>query len=421
MRGVFLNNGETVQPAEKPRLLSKYFFLIMAVSLCTGLTLHFFNSTTSLYVSSLGGTASYTGLLLTLFTMAAIAARLITGRMVDVKGRRMVILAGLLIYALASLSFSFFPTLQALIFLRTLQGVGYSVCTTSIAVAITDVIPRQRMGEGIGYFGLSQSLSSAAGPGIAMALIAGGNFNRVFYAAAAILMVGFGLMAIFNYEKKVRASHLEKPVERTAEKKENLLAVLFEKTAVPVMTISLFAAISSSATLTFLMLYAAKAEIAGAGLFFTLSAVSMVVARLFTGKISDRFGPLYSLIPGFLLSIVAFILMLLSAKIPVLFFIAGVLYGLGNGITGPVLNAAVIKRAPDNRRGAASATFMMSHDIGFGIGGMIWGAIIDFAGFPAMFIGCALFIVISVVISVIVLQPKPQLPAVVVETKKSDI
>jgi predicted MFS family arabinose efflux permease len=80
--------------------------------------------------------------------------------------------------------------------------------------------------------------------------------------------------------------------------------------------------------------------------------------------------------------------------------------GFGGGMTGPALNAAVIKAAPDNRRGAASGTFMISYDVGFGIGGLLWGLVIDLAGFTALFAGCAIFTVIAMLISIIFLKKK---------------
>lgn len=419
---------------DKPRLLSKYFFLLTAVSVFSGLTLQFFNTTTSLYVKSLGGAASFTGMLLMLFTITATIVRIVTGRLVDTMGRRKIILSGLIIFAVISLSFSFFPFLGALPFLRFFQGIGYSMSATAISVAITDVIPKQRMGEGIGYFGLGNSLTQAIGPGLALGLIFGTNFNPVFYVAAGSLVISAIFMLFCNYEKddkikKLRTGDVKPATESKNDsdtrEKSNPVWVYFEKSAIPFTVISMFTSISMSAVVSFLMLYATTFGIKNAGLYFTFSAIFTVLARLLTGKITDKYGPLFSLVPGFLISIISFILIIASSAVPALFYIAGILYGFGNGITGPALNATVIKKAPDSRRGAASATFMISYDIGFGIGGIVWGLIIDFAGFTAMFGGCALFVLIAIILSVAILKKKkniaPSVPDIPDIINKADV
>jgi len=230
------------------------------------------------------------------------------GRLVDTKGRRKVIIAGIIIFAAASFGFSLFPFKTALPLLRLIQGAGYSIAATALSVAITDVIPKKRMGEGIGYFGLSNSVATAIRPAIALMLISDNSFKMVFHAAASSLMVG-GLLTLFcNYERKSNRSQSVQKLEdeKTLTKidssaaKINKLWIYFEKTAIPFTIISLFSTIAMSATTFFLVLYTRSEAIANAGLFFTLSAAFMVAARLFAGKIADKFHPLYSLIPGLL-------------------------------------------------------------------------------------------------------------------------
>jgi len=70
----------------------------------------------------------------------------------------------------------------------------------------------------------------------------------------------------------------------------------------------------------------------------------------------------------------------------------------------PPLTAIVVKAAPDHRRGSASATFFISFDVGYGIGGLLWGVVIDLVGFRAMFSGCASLVLISLLLSVIFLK-----------------
>ena len=63
------------------------------------------------------------------------------------------------------------------------------------------------------------------------------------------------------------------------------------------------------------------------------------------------------------------------------------------GMLMPVFNTLAVQRAPAHRRGAASATFYLFIDIGIGLGSAIWGLVIDYLGFDAMFTGAAICLV----------------------------
>jgi MFS family permease len=63
------------------------------------------------------------------------------------------------------------------------------------------------------------------------------------------------------------------------------------------------------------------------------------------------------------------------------YVLCAVLYGCATGSIFPIMSALAVRFAPINRRGAATATYFSSFDIGIGIGSTIWGFVIDCAGF----------------------------------------
>lgn len=399
----------------KIKLFTRYFFIIAIVNVFAGVVLQIYNTTTSLYIQSLGGSSSFAGLCLTMITVSAMITRVLSGKLADAKGRRFAIILGLVIYAIASFSFRFFAFLEALPVLRFIQGIGYAMSTTALAVAIADVIPKERMGEGIGYYGLGQTVTTAIGPSIAVGLMVGGEFKYVFYFATGLLLIGSVLMLFCNYEKhpefikkKAEASSKESilPKDSSAATKasaKTTFTSFFEKTALPCSAISLVTAIATGSVLAFLIPYAVSIDIGNSGLYFTCSAIFMVLARIVTGKMTDRHPPILLLIPGFVMHILCFTLLFLASYAPVCYYLAGVCAGIAGGITTPVLNATVIKAAPDNRRGATSATYMMSLDVGIGIAGVFWGLVIDWMSYRAMFIGCVITIGIAIVLTVILI------------------
>ncbi len=74
-----------------------------------------------------------------------------------------------------------------LLAIRALNGLGFGMHSTSGGAVAADVVPKSRMTEGIGYFGLYATAASAVGPVIALAIVGDGeirDFQFLFFLAA---------------------------------------------------------------------------------------------------------------------------------------------------------------------------------------------------------------------------------------------
>jgi len=417
-----------IEKTNKVRLWSKYFIILILANVLAGGCLQFYNSTCSLYVDFLGGEASFAGTALTMFTIAATVMRIVAGRTLDRKGRRIVIVIGLAIFAAASVA-SMIPTLALIPVFRFVQGAGYSIATTGLSAAVADVVPRHRMGEGIGYFGLGNSISMAVGPAVALALCEGDNYNPVFITATAILVVCM-LVVFFlvRYEKDKKfqerkaMEYVPTAGEQAVRAASDTAAAeteyrgawkFFEKSALKPTFVSLFLSLTSAATVAFLTLYAKKTGIDAAP-YYTINGIVLVAARLLFSRAGDRFAPVISLVPAFVVGGIGFLFLALSAQTHILFYIAGGLIGLCLGVAQPILNAESVRYVSANRRGVASATYLMSTDVGIGVGGFFWGLIIDAFGgadavtsFTPVFFGCILCLCVSILLSLLWLRSKP--------------
>ena len=125
-----------------------------------------------------------------------------------------------------------------------------------------------------------------------------------------------------------------------------------------------------------------------------------------SGNLSDRYGVLVALVPGTILLIVAYILLILSAKNHVLFYIAGGFYGLGGGLSSPALNAEAVRGVPKHRVSIASSTFFLPLDIAFVVSSIIWGIMIDSFSFSITFGVAAAFIGMAMFVSLIIFPVK---------------
>ena len=134
----------------------------------------------------------------------------------------------------------------------------------------------------------------------------------------------------------------------------------------------------------------------------------MIGARVLSGNISDNYGVLVALIPGAILLIAAYILLILSAGNSMLFYIAGGFYGLGGGLTSPALNAEAVRGVPKHRVSIASSTFFLPLDIAFVVSSVIWGIVIDSFSFRAAFGIAAGFVGAAMVLGAVIFSVKRQ-------------
>lgn len=348
--------------------------------------------------------ATLSGVIVSVGAITAFIYRIFGGSLTDRLGRKKLAVIGSAIFACMSLACGFASSVTSMVIFRILQMIGYAMASTAISVMVVDVTPRDKMSEGIGYFGLGGSLSQAVTPTIALALFA------TVWHFKSVMLFGFGLgligmiFALFcNYEtnpafpgNRLQINHKNETKNRKLTFTE-VVWTLIEKKAVPAAVIALFSTIASSSVFMFLTLYAAKNGIANAGLFFMLSAIATVVARLSLSKLADKYGVLSCVVPGYFMIIAAFVLLLVGKGTLFTFYVSGALFGLGQGTSAPALNAAAVKAASPERRSAASSTFMLPMDIGFMLGSVIWGAVIDLVSFDAVFISSAFSLVIALV------------------------
>ena len=128
-------------------LWSRNFIFICLIGLLVSVGMQVLNSTMTLYADSLGASATFSGVMGTLFAIFAGIFRMISGRVSDVRGRRPTMMIGAVVFSLSLLAFGMFAVLPALLVFRSIQAVGFSAISTASATAAADVTPRKRLGR----------------------------------------------------------------------------------------------------------------------------------------------------------------------------------------------------------------------------------------------------------------------------------
>ena len=374
------------------------FFIIIILNLFTSTMVQMFNATIALHIEVMGYTTFISGTLISIGAVTATAYRFFGGWICEIKGRRQLIIFGTICFGTMSFLMGRIKLLPLLYVVRLVQMFGYAMVATTLSVAAVDSVPQDRMGQGLGIFGLATSAAQAFGPSIALALYGmKAGFPMVMNGAAMIGAISFIIAAMFGSLGQA-VEQPETGTRNSAAKKEGIWKYVEER-ALPAAIINFFLVFSNAAITMFLTLYASREGIGSAGLFFTISVVCILLTRLIAGNISDKYGVLVALAPGIILLIVCYLLLIWSRQSHILYYLAGVFFGLGNGLATPALNAEAIRMAPKDRTSVASSTFYLPLDLAYLIGSVLWGIVIERIDFLGVFVVAAGLIAAALVMS----------------------
>lgn len=396
-------NDDSHRESPREQLWSTTFVLVVVSTLCCFMVGQGLNSSTSVYVALYGGTAAYAGVLAAVFSGAAAVVRLLSGPLIDGRGRRIVMLVGFAVLIVGTVGPLFTHDVAPFVVFRILQGAGFSAVTTASATAAADALPASRMGEGIGYYGLGQAIAMSIGPAFALALVSMDPAENLFIGATAAAALGLALIFFCRYEKHPETLPEEAVYRREREEKrtrsegaksegarrEGFISRIFEKRALPGTLPTLVIAPAFGFVIFFVGLYGTSLGVGNAGLFYTLSAVSMIIVRLKSGAFMDRFAPIKILPVALAFGVVAFAILIACGTVldssparDAVFYLAGIVYGPCIGIVNPLNQAVAVKNTPPERWGAANALFQLAIDVGIGCASVIWGLVNDSFGFP---------------------------------------
>ena len=364
---------------QAPKLWTRNFILILIINLITFFGFQMLTPTLPLYVEKLGGTQAEAGLVIGIFAISAVVVRPLVGRGLDIYGRKGIFIIGLGIFLLSVLLYNWVPTVLFLMLLRLIHGFGWGTSSTASGTIASDVIPRQRMAEGMGYFGIAGDVAMAIGPAVGLFLTGNGGFHGLFFTASASILIVMVLAFFITLPKTNPPAAQGQPSVRPS---------YFEKSAFRPSLVMFFVTATYGSLVSFLALYASQLGISNVGMFFTVYALALMVSRPLFGRLADKHDNDIIIIPGILAIFVAIIILSQAQAVRqpwLMLILTAVIYGLGFGAVQPSLQAMTVRNISFNRRGAANATFFSSFDLGIGLGSALWGMIAQMTGYSVMY------------------------------------
>ncbi len=365
------------------------FIGLLAIGTLTSTSFYMMSPILSNYSVLLGASLSLAGIIAGLFSITALVVRPFGAVLVDRINKKAVLTGAVAVMGLAAMGYSVSENLVLLVLFRILHGSAFAVSGTASSALIASIVPQERLGEGIGYYGMGNIVATAIGPNLGILIS-----NTLSYRVDFLLSGGFLLAGALMMW---RIPYVGKGTALTADSFRRIrLRDLIAPEVLPLAMLGGAFSFTNGIVGTFLVQVGETRNIGNIGLYFTVMAACLFFVRPMVGKLSDRKGLAFILYPA--LALVALEGLLLSqASVLWVVLLAAVAKAFGQGAAQPSIQAACMKKLDASRSGVAAATFFIGADIGQGFGPMIGGAISQFYGYDIMFLVCTGLMVIAAI------------------------
>lgn len=351
------------------RIFTKRFISLFFTNMAVFFVFYGLVTTLPLYAMGvLGKSDDASGLLVTVFLLSAIIMRPFSGKLLDMFGKKRLLVISIVFYLLCTVLYVFFKPYVLLLALRFFQGIWFSIATTAAGSLAADIVPANKKGTGLGYFTMSTNLAVVLGPFFGLLIVQYASFDLLFIVLSVIVLIG-ALLAL-----TLQTHDLPKPayVERNF---KFGFHDLFEKKALPLAALASLIAFAYASVLSFLSLYAEQQNLlAAASYFYAVFAAAMISIRPLTGKIYDTFGAKYIIIPSFFLFAMGLVI-LANASHTWIFLISAAFIGVGYGTLTTSFQSLCIQSTTPQRTGYATATYFTLFDLGIALGSYVLGIV----------------------------------------------
>ncbi len=370
------------------RLWTLPFCLTAAANLLHGTSFHTFVHLPG-FLRSRGLEEHTIGWWMALLSGVAILVRPWIARTIDVRGRRVVLLAGGAIHVFACLTYLLAAHgAEWILLARVVHGFSHAALFSVMFTVAADVIPAQRLTQGMALFGISGMVSLSIGSTLGDFVLRHGDYFDLLWSAAGFATLGWLVCLPLRDSHSSPGQKVVAPRPfRVSARQTDLLPIWFLGTVY---------AFSMAACFVFLKTYVIEIGTGSAGGFFSAYATGAIALRFGGGWIPDRWGRRKMLVPAFCATVAGLGVLGFWPQASAI-LLAGLLCGLGHGFIFPILLSLVRIRARDGEQGAGMALFTALFDIGALLGSPTLGLVVSRAGYPAMFSVAALSTALALV------------------------
>lgn len=416
--------ASTVPHEGRARLYSTPLLAICAVALLGFGSNFVIQPVLPLVVLAHGGDPTLAGLIIGAFSFPSVVLRPFMGRLVDETDRLFVLAVSLGAIAVAGVAY-LIPSLILVFVNRVAHGAAWAGFNTAGHSTLAGLAPPDRRGEASGIYNLMPGIAQMVMPGLGLLLLARFGVLGPFLTCSVLALAGAAIVrlgplrrssalggrrnasndrgAITNPVQEVDVKGATIASREAAESKDRRFepsltgirdstavagrAELLDRGAIGPMLIELLFSLPFTLFLVFPPVFATLRGISvdELALYYPLYGGTLVIVRALAGRFLDRAPRTIIIATGSLLATVGLGVAATAESVPLL-TLGGVLYGAAAAFTSPTTMALAIDRADPRRLGAAMATYTLGFQLAIGAGATLWGAIIDYFGYPAPYL-----------------------------------
>lgn len=314
-----------------------------------------------LRIVDLGGSKAAAGWFLGAYTFASAFAAPVMGTIADHFGRRRILVLASVLFVVFSLAYGIVPWLPVVLLIGIIHGAIWSALLSAAGAIMTDFIPVSRRTEGLAYWGLAPTAAIALAPAVGLWIHRFG-----WFALCAEIAALSAVMAVWAARIPGGTERVATAFPRTSE--------LWDWTVIRTTLSLAVVSFGYGGITSYVALLSRERGITPESLFFTVFAISVVVIRVLTSRLGDRFGPKVLLYPAFVAMPIAFAVLAFAGN-RLQMVVAATLFGIGMGASFPSFMTFVVANTDDARRGRTFGSVIWAFDTGIGLGSIVIGAV----------------------------------------------
>lgn len=314
------------------------------------------------YAKVLGASGVIMGIIGGLMNICSLVVRPVAGNLSDSTSKYKLASVGSMFMVAASVCYMIATSPVILIAARLVHGIGFSCCSVCMSTWMANMLPKDKIGSGMGIFGTMNALSMAIAPSIGIWIS-----ERLGHRAAFAVAGCFAIMTLVIIQF-VSDRGLPQP-----DMPQKARIQVIDVRILPVALIVTLFTIPYCATQSFLVSYVqARALSVTTSLFFPVYAIVLLGLRIGLRRYFDQL-PFRFFVAVCSVSSVFAILSLQMMKNNLLLLAAAVFMAGGYGIICSVAQSTAILMAGKGKRGLANSTYYVGLDIGMALGPVLGG------------------------------------------------
>jgi len=315
------------------------------------------------------------GITIGAFALGAILLRPIAGRIGDIAGRRILVVAGAFIVAASFACYGLANSVATLTALRFLTGLGESGVYVGIATMAADQAPPTRRGAAMSYFSIAVYMGLAFGPALGESIYHRWGADPVWFVAAGLAATA-AVIGIFLPETLTKGP-------KPSDLKRKWEPLLHRRTLKPGIVFFL-GLIGLSGFTAFVPLYVGEIGLSDAAPVLFVYGFLILIIRVIGARYFDRIGGKRGTTIA-LSAAAAGLATMFFIENPFGLYLGTVVFAIGGAFLYTSVFMIVLDGLDEAERGSAVGTFSSFFDLALGVGAPLAGLVAGLFGYGAVF------------------------------------